>query len=327
MDAVFTGFWLSHVARERLDGVPRAGPALAQARWHVRVHRLAARSAVERRRPPDARRRPAVRRLDDGREFTIVKVYYRPGRARGCADRRRLPGRRRSRPPAGSSCSRPRSGADPARRSAARGTHGPDGRDPVLYSAAMSPLTQRTIATVGSGMMAEAMIGGLLRGGLVEPGQVVASHPRAERREHLAREYGIRRVALERRGGPTMPTSSCSPSSPRCSARVGREIGPQLRRGQLVLSVLAGATTRGADRDPRPRPGGAGMPNTPARLGEGMTVWYATPETTAEQRGWAAALLGRARRGDRGRRREDGRDGDGGLGHRARPTCSWSWRR
>ena len=34
------------------------------------------------------------------------------------------------------------------------------------------------------------------------------------------------------------------------------------------------------------------MPNTPARLGKGMTVWYATPETTEEQRAQAAALLG-----------------------------------
>ncbi len=74
--------------------------------------------------------------------------------------------------------------------------------------------------------------------------------------------------------------------------RVGREIGPHLRRGQLVLSVLAGATTAaltgilGHDQVVR------SMPNTPARLGKGMTVWYATPETTAEQRGQAAALLG-----------------------------------
>ena len=33
------------------------------------------------------------------------------------------------------------------------------------------------------------------------------------------------------------------------------------------------------------------MPNTPARLGRGMTVWYATPETTQDQREQAAALL------------------------------------
>src|SRR5258705_4349965 len=33
------------------------------------------------------------------------------------------------------------------------------------------------------------------------------------------------------------------------------------------------------------------MPNPPARLGKGVTVWYATPETTSEQREAAAALL------------------------------------
>src|SRR3989304_4846286 len=33
------------------------------------------------------------------------------------------------------------------------------------------------------------------------------------------------------------------------------------------------------------------MPNTPARLGRGITVWYATPETTPAQRAQASALL------------------------------------
>ena len=33
------------------------------------------------------------------------------------------------------------------------------------------------------------------------------------------------------------------------------------------------------------------MPNTPARIGNGMTVWYATPETTEDQRAQAKALL------------------------------------
>ena len=55
----------------------------------------------------------------------------------------------------------------------------------VLSSGAMSPLANRTIATVGSGVMAEAMIVGLLNGNLVTPDQVVASHPRAERRDAL----------------------------------------------------------------------------------------------------------------------------------------------
>ena len=155
----------------------------------------------------------------------------------------------------------------------------------------MAPLANRTIATVGSGVMAEAMIAGLLKGALVEPGQVVASHPRQERREHLEREYSIRVVpgnADAIRDADVVLFAI----KPQMLGRVGREIGPHLRTGQLVLSVIAGATTAaltgtlGHDQVIR------AMPNTPARLGKGMTVWYATPETTDEQREQAAALLG-----------------------------------
>jgi len=155
----------------------------------------------------------------------------------------------------------------------------------------MNPLAERTIATVGSGVMAEAMIAGLLRGELVAPEQIVASHPRAERRDHLRAEYGIRVVA-ENRGAIQSADVVLLGIKPQMLGRVGREIGPELRRGQLVLSVLAGATTKalvgtlGHDQVIR------AMPNTPARLGKGVTVWYATPATTEEQRAQAAALLG-----------------------------------
>ena len=155
----------------------------------------------------------------------------------------------------------------------------------------MSPLSERTIATVGSGVMAEAMIAGLLRGNLVQPEQVVASHPRGDRRDHLGSEYGIRVVDsnVEAVEGADVILLGIKPQM---LNRVGREIGPHLQRGQVVLSVLAGATTKalvgilGHDQVIR------SMPNTPARLGRGMTVWYATPETTEEQRRQASALLG-----------------------------------
>ena len=155
----------------------------------------------------------------------------------------------------------------------------------------MSPLAARTIATIGSGVMAEAIIAGVLRGRLVEPSQIVASHPRAERREQLATAHGIRTVASngEAVDGADVVILAIKPQM---LARVARDIRPHLRPGQLVLSILAGATTRaltsalGHDQVVR------SMPNTPARLGKGMTVWYATPEATAEQRAQAAALLG-----------------------------------
>ena len=154
----------------------------------------------------------------------------------------------------------------------------------------MSPLAGRTLATVGTGVMAESMIAGLLRGQLVEPGQVVASHPRAERREQLAREHGIRVTAsnVEAVAGADVVLLAVKPQM---LARVGREIGPHLAPGQLVLSVIAGATTTALEGLLGHRELVRSMPNTPAQLGRGMTVWYATPETTADQRAQAKALL------------------------------------
>jgi pyrroline-5-carboxylate reductase len=138
--------------------------------------------------------------------------------------------------------------------------------------------------------MAESMIAGLVRGRLVEPSAVVASHPRAERREQLAHAHGIRVTAsnVEAVTGADVVLLAVKPQM---LARVGREIGPHLTPGQLVLSVIAGATTAALEGLLGHRELVRSMPNTPAQLGRGMTVWYATPETTPDQRAQAKALL------------------------------------
>ena len=78
VDGLFTGFWLSHVPRERLEEFL----ALCR-RWLKPGGRLAfidsladpASGAADHPMPADDR---AIRRLDDGREFTIVKIFYSP---------------------------------------------------------------------------------------------------------------------------------------------------------------------------------------------------------------------------------------------------------
>ena len=154
----------------------------------------------------------------------------------------------------------------------------------------MSPLKGRTLATVGTGVMAESMIAGLLRGRLVEPASLVASHPRADRRQELAAQHGIRVTAsnVEAVEGADVVVLAVKPQM---LPRVGREIGPHLRPGQLVLSVIAGATTAALAGLLGHRELVRSMPNTPAQLGRGITVWYATPETSEEQRAQARALL------------------------------------
>ncbi len=153
------------------------------------------------------------------------------------------------------------------------------------------PLTGLTIATVGSGVMAEAMIAGLLRGEQVGPDQIVASHPRADRRTQLARDYGVRAVesnagAVERADVVVLAIK------PQMLVRVGPELADGLRDGQLVISIIAGATTTALSNVLRHRQIVRSMPNTPAQLGKGMTVWYATPEVSDAQRAQARALLG-----------------------------------
>ncbi|MGH2468185.1 MAG: pyrroline-5-carboxylate reductase [Candidatus Limnocylindrales bacterium] len=151
-------------------------------------------------------------------------------------------------------------------------------------------LTDARIAIVGSGVMAEAMIAGLLRTGSVAPTAIVASHPRAERRAALERDYAIRTCADN---APAVSGADVVVLGikPQMLSPVGRDLRPVLRPGQLVLSIMAGGTTIALTNALGHRQIVRSMPNTPARLGKGMTVWYATPEVTEAQREQAAALL------------------------------------
>ena len=74
--------------------------------------------------------------------------------------------------------------------------------------------------------------------------------------------------------------------------RVGRELAAALRPDQLVISILAGSTTTALRYALGHEAIVRAMPNTPAQLGRGMTVWYATPAVSERQREQTAALLG-----------------------------------
>jgi demethylmenaquinone methyltransferase/2-methoxy-6-polyprenyl-1,4-benzoquinol methylase len=79
VDAVFTGFWLSHVPRARLvEFLAIVRRWLKPGGTFAFIDSLAdpQSSAADHPAPADD---ASLRRLDDGREFTIVKVYYQPG--------------------------------------------------------------------------------------------------------------------------------------------------------------------------------------------------------------------------------------------------------
>ena len=151
-------------------------------------------------------------------------------------------------------------------------------------------LDQNTIAFIGSGSMAEAMIKGLLRQGLVAPDQVVASGPRPERGQVLVERYGVRTTTnnVEAAAGADVVVLSVKPQ---VLPRVLEELTGTVDPHALVLSIVAGAKMSAIESALDAKSVIRVMPNTPAQIGMGISVWAATEAATDLQRGQALDIL------------------------------------
>jgi pyrroline-5-carboxylate reductase len=157
--------------------------------------------------------------------------------------------------------------------------------------AAGGALRETTLAFVGAGVMAEAMIAGLLDRGLVAPDRIVASHPRADRRDLLVNRFRIR-ATESNRDAITGAELVFLTVKPQALASVMKQMYGRLEPKQVVISIVAGANVEALSR-------GLGhgaivrvMPNTPAQVGQGMMVWAATAEVDEAQRRKIQTVLG-----------------------------------
>jgi pyrroline-5-carboxylate reductase len=136
-------------------------------------------------------------------------------------------------------------------------------------------LRSSRVAVVGTGVMAEAMLAGLLARRLVDPARVTCSHPRHERRAELEGRHGVAAVAgnaeAASRGDIVLLAVK-----PQMLRTVMAELRPVMRPDQLVISVIAGASTRALGEGLAHPAVVRCMPNTPAQIAQGVTVWYAT---------------------------------------------------
>ena len=147
-----------------------------------------------------------------------------------------------------------------------------------------------TVGFIGAGTMGGAIIHALVGGDVVSPDQIVASEPFDRRREEVSAAYGIEVV-----NDNTLVASRADvlvlSVKPQVFPRVVPDLCGNVRPGALVISIIAGmpiATIRsGLKHAAIVRT----MPNTPAQIGEGMTVWTAAPEVTDAQRAQAQAIL------------------------------------
>lgn len=147
-----------------------------------------------------------------------------------------------------------------------------------------------TIAFIGSGSMGEAMIKVALDRGLASPEQVTASDVRTERCQELAGRYHIRVTtdnAAAVRGAGLVVLSV----KPQVLPGVLDGLHGRIEPAAVVLSIVAGARLATLVEGLGHAAVVRSMPNTPAQIGEGMAVWTASAETSAEQRRQVEALL------------------------------------
>lgn len=147
------------------------------------------------------------------------------------------------------------------------------------------------IAIIGAGVMGEAIISGILKHQLVSPDQIIATDIHAERRAQIADRYGVR---TSDDGAAAVHWAQVAVFSvkPQTLPKLLPMLRGALGEGELVISIVAGAPIRHFVDALGHAAVVRSMPNTPAQIGEGMTVWTASEVVSEQQRGWARTILG-----------------------------------
>lgn len=139
----------------------------------------------------------------------------------------------------------------------------------------------RKIGFIGGGNLAEAMLKGLLAGG-VAPSTVTVSEPQQERREALASRYGITATA-ENTAVVASSDVIVLAVKPQVASAVLTEIADGVTADKLLVSIMAGITIQTIEAFLAPGTRVVRvMPNTPALVMEAASVLCAGRHATAE---------------------------------------------
>jgi len=151
-------------------------------------------------------------------------------------------------------------------------------------------LKDTKICFIGSGAMATAMIAGLTKKDLIETSNVVASDPYPAQLEKLANRYHVHTTSNNSEAVKDKDIIILS-IKPQNLAEVGAELKGHISPDSLILSIIAGATIKGISQKFHHYRVVRVMPNTPARVGKGMSVWTCTTEVSQTQKNYAKAIL------------------------------------
>ncbi len=147
-----------------------------------------------------------------------------------------------------------------------------------------------SIGFIGGGAMAEAIIRGIIQNGVFSANQVTASDPVEARRRVLSAQYGVS-VTDRNQECITGKEIVILAVKPQTAGEVMDGLRGHLQPSQLLISIVAGLPIRTIVSGLNHHTVVRVMPNTPAQIGQGMSVWTATESVGPEQKKQAAAIL------------------------------------
>ena len=136
------------------------------------------------------------------------------------------------------------------------------------------------ISFVGGGKMAEAIVSGIVQSKLVSPSQILVSEPVEARRLELRSNYSIEvtdnNLEVAKQQGLLFLAVK-----PQNLKEVCDEIQGNIHRETSLISIVAGANLDSIKAYTNHSNIVRVMPNTPAQISEGMSVWTAFPEVSS----------------------------------------------
>ena len=146
------------------------------------------------------------------------------------------------------------------------------------------------IAFVGAGNMGEAILRAILDKKVAKADDVVASDVSKERRSYLSRQYGVT-VESDNRRAVENAESVVLAVKPTTLPKVTAELKGLLQPEQTVISIVAGASAASISKALSHQAVIRAMPNMPAQIGEGVTVWTAASGIKEKHRKRARSIL------------------------------------
>jgi len=146
------------------------------------------------------------------------------------------------------------------------------------------------IAFIGGGNMGRAMLSAILGKGIAKSADIIVSDKNNEILKQLKQDFNVNiteeNIEVVSRGDIVVLAIK-----PQNLDEVMAELKGRFNSSQLVLSIIAGRSIAALKQGLGHKTIIRAMPNTPAQIGMGMTVWTATEEVTEKQRASVGSIL------------------------------------